>query len=454
MTSESVGGVLHSKKERLKMTQKIMVAVLGTALLAGCMSIEEQLNSSDPTVRAQAVKRLEHIVLDTNEWTGGATKEERIAALRKITDQDTLLRILTTNLNDGRFNGEYWELEFRTDEEIYGACVDKLDQQHLVDFILYEEQYYDDYDASSSRHEFVKDTHSTRNGMDETSESYSAELLLSAAGGDMDWEYLGSRDGGSWDNLDSFEMATKYQKDYKRNRPERLWYALSKLSHPDAVASCLQRSRDGAVKFVLFPIAFKNWQAMRGKYELAAILKIACLRQISKQGGRGRGSDRGIRRSVSAEYIVTGAIKRGIVAKIADQKVYDEKLDKKGKFGIGDAGVVFAVALEMPKEKVYGLARKELNNHTIELWNKHDIGAFAIANAAVRKSMDATKKELLTKLEVGILESYYNRCHTQEGLVWDDADRTQARQIIEMCGDALSESDRQRLGKLISDAKK
>lgn len=433
------------------MTQKLMVAVLGTALFAGCMSIDEQLNSSDPTVRAQAVKRQEHVVLDTNEWTGGATKEERIAAIQKITDQDTLLRILTTNLNDGRFNGEYWELEFRTDEELYGACVDKLDQQHLVDFILHEEQYYD---ASSSRHEFVKGTYSTRDGIDidKTSKSYSAELLLSAAGGHMDWEYLRSRDGGIWDNLDSLEMAVKYQKDYERNRPERLWYALSKLSHPDAVASCLIKSRDGAVKFVLFPIAFKNWQMMQGRYELAAILKIACLREISKSG-RGSGSNRGTRRRTSAEYVVTDAIKKGIVAKIADQKVYDEMLDKKGKFGIGDVGVVFAVASEMPKDKVYELARKELNNHTIELWNKHDIGAFAIASAAVRKSTDTTKKELLTRLAVGILESYYNRCHTQEGLVWDDEDCAQARQIIEMCGDALSESDRQGLEKLTSVAK-
>ena len=243
-------------------------------------------------------------------------------------------------------------------------------------------------------------------------------------------------------------MAVKYQKDYKRKRPERLWFALSKLSHPDAVASCLLKSRDGAVKFVLFPIAFKNWQAMKGKYELAAILKIACLRKISKQGRRG--SDRGARRRASAEYIVTDAIKKGIVAKIADRKVYDEMLDKKGKFGIGDVGVVFAVALEMPKEKVYELARKELNNHTIELWNKHDVGAFAIAKAAVTKSIDVTKKGLLTKLAVGILESYYNRCHTQDGLVWDDEDRAQARQIISMWGDALSESDRQRLAKLTS----
>lgn len=433
------------------MTQKLMVAVLGTALFAGCMSIDEQLNSSDPTVRAQAVKRLEHVVLDTNEWTGGATKEERIAAIQKITDQDTLLRILTTNLNDGRFNGEYWELEFRTDEELYGACVDKLDQQHLVDFILHEEQYYDNrYD--SSYHNFVKErTHSHKDGMNETSESYSAELLLSAASGDMDWEYLSSRAHGLWDCLDSFEMAVKYQKYHERTRPERLWHALSKLSHPDAVASCLHKSRDGAVKFVLFPIAFKNWQMMQGKYELAAILKIACLRQISKQGGRG--SDRGARRRASAEYIVTDAIKKGIVAKIADQKVYVEMLDKKGKFGIGDVGVVFAIASEMPKDKVYELARKELNNHTIELWNEHDIGAFAIASAAVRKSMDTTKKKLLTRLAVGILESYYNRCHTQEGLVWDDEDRAQARQIIEMCGDALSESDRQGLEKLTSVAK-
>lgn len=436
------------------MTQKFIAAVFGATLFAGCMSIDEQLNSSDPTVRAQSEKRLEHIVLDTNEWTGGATKEERIAAIQKISDQDTLLRILTTNLNDGRFNGEYWELEFRTDEELYGSCVDKLDQHHLVEFILHEEQYYDKNFAQHFGHDFVKErTHSHKDGMNETSESYSAELLLSAVGGDGPWfEYFGSSRGDrAMGSLDSFEMAVKYQKEpNKRNRPERLWYALSKLSHQDAVASCLQRSRDGAVKFVLFPIAFKNWQMMQGKYELAAILKIACLRQIGKQGGRGRGSDCGARGRTPVEYVVTDAIKKGIVAKIADQKVYDEMLDKKGKFGIGDVGVVFAVASEMPKDKVYELARRELNNHTIELWNKHDIGAFAIANAAVTKSIDVTKKGLLTKLAVGILESYYNRCHTQEGLVWDDEDRAQAKQIIVMWGDALSGSDRQRLAKLTS----
>ena len=101
-----------------------VAVVLAVMALAGCMTLEEQLKSSDPAVRARAQQRLVGIALDTNEFTGGAEKDERIAAIRLIDDQDALMRILQTNLNDGRFNGEYWEGVFKGDAEVFGPCID------------------------------------------------------------------------------------------------------------------------------------------------------------------------------------------------------------------------------------------------------------------------------------------------------------------------------------------
>lgn len=400
--------------------------------LAGCMTLEEQLKSSDPAVRARAQQRLVGIALDTNEFTGGAEKDERIAAIRLIDDQDALMRILQTNLNDGRFNGGYWEGVFKGDAEVFGPCIDKLDQAHLVAFILDEEERYSKRKRRSN----------PRNDLDEDAETYSAELFLSVVSG-----YSLNRYSLS-EMLNTTDSAIKYQKTYRDGKTPRLWYAIKRLSDPAAVAICFNKSKSGQVKFALFPEVVKNWKYIKDKYELAAVLKIACKRQMENEERLARDSKKRNRHKLASELRVTDEMKEGVVAQISDPKVYAEMLNPKSKFSISDSGVIKAIAVKMPETKVFDLAKRNLEKHSLDDWNHKDNTPFFLAAGAYRGLNDPDKKELLLNMTVSKIVEYRSRCISNMSMSWGGQDRKQVELILAAWGEDLSAEAKARLARL------
>lgn len=417
----------------------LKVGVVTTVVaLAGCMTLEEQLKSSDPTVRARAQQRIVGIALDTNGFTGGAEKDERIAAIRLIDDQDALMRILQTNLNDGRFNGEYWEGVFKGDAEVFGPCIDKLDQAHLVAFILDEEEYSDEnYSSSNHRYSKRKQKSNPRDDLDEDAETYSAELFLSVVSSRSLSEILNTTDS-----------AIEYQTTYRSGKTPRLWYAIKRLSDPAAVAICFNKSKSGQVKFAIFPEVAKNWKYVKDKYELAAVLKIACKRQMENEERLARDSKKRNRQKLAPELRVTDEMKEGIVAQISDPKVYAEMLNPKSKFSISDSVVIKDIAAKMPESKVFDLAKKNLEKHSLSDWNYKNNIPFFLAAGAYRGLNDPAKKELLLNMTVSKINEYQSKCRSSMSMIWGDQDRKQVELILAAWGDDLSADAKARLARL------
>lgn len=395
-------------------------------LLTGCLTIDEQLNSLDPAMRARAERRLESIALDTNEWTGGAEKDERIAAIKRIKSQDSLLRIATTDLKDGRFNGSYWDSVFRANQAVYGPLIDKMDQTHLVAFILEEEQYRSEEDRPFFFYRRSKFNH------DEETESSSAELFLSV-------DPVG---------FDSAESAIEYVKYHRRGDSfsPRLWYAILKLSDPNATAACFAKSINSQVKMVLFPKAFQSWQCIQNKYALAAILKIACHRQVYKQNELNRGGKNRLRR-LDEQYVVTDEIKNGIVAKINDPKLYVEMLKEDSKFFVGDFGVIMAIAPKLSESRVLELAKKSMSEHSVRLRKVHYMNAFFLTYAAFKRTKEVGIKQILVARTVEKLNEDRRMLSILGSEDWEQS-KEQVRNVIEVWGSDLPADIRSELERL------
>jgi len=65
--------------------QKITLLAFGGLVLAGCMSLEERLASSDIRVRNEAERELVF-----NAYKCGAPKSERLAAIKRVKNQNFL----------------------------------------------------------------------------------------------------------------------------------------------------------------------------------------------------------------------------------------------------------------------------------------------------------------------------------------------------------------------------
>ena len=430
-------------------SKMVIAAIGGIVLLSGCMSLDEQLNSPDPTVRSQAERRLEGIVLDTNEWTGGADKDQRIAAIKRIKNQETLLRILMTNLDDGRFAGEHWNRIFQTDVTVYGPLIDGLDQEHLVSFILGEEQCR--YDKSEGKL-LKREEYEIRNGMgprrgnlDESSPAFSAELLLSHG-----WWYEDSREVTTTAMRRSSESRRGSSKYRSETQPPRLFYAVARLTSPEAIAKCFCESKEAFVKSILLPDVFKNWQHVHNKYDLAAILKLACKRQEDKQKDLNRKSEKKRLRRLDANYVVPETTKKRIVEKIADAKVFAEMIvNTKSKFYMEDADVIHAIISnpKLSENMVFDFVKKSIDTSTPEMWYHGDINAFIIASAAFKRINDTTNKAAIVSLTVGKLERHRDEC-CKRYVGWCSWGAQGMKRVIAAWGDALPSDAKARIERL------
>ena len=85
------GTASNSKRKEKKMkTTNINLCLLLAAMVGGCMSLEERLASSDPKVRNQA----EFELVQNSRKEG--TEADRIAAIRRVTNQELLVQVGTT----------------------------------------------------------------------------------------------------------------------------------------------------------------------------------------------------------------------------------------------------------------------------------------------------------------------------------------------------------------------
>lgn len=364
---------------------KLIIATCGITLIAGCMTVEEQLNSPDPAVRARANKKLEGIALDSSEWAS-ASRIERIGAINQINDQDTLVRILTARLNDGRFNGKALDEMFRTDADVYGPCIDRLDQEHLVEFILYESTH--PVLRNHYEEEHIQEWIPKWNKIDcENPERYSAEMLLQCG-----YDYGGRS-----------ELKSRMQDGWYN----RMLYAISKLSDSEAIIRCFGKAKTFELKTFMFPLAFANWNSVQNKYELAAMLKVACGRQAYEADEMNfMFTDKMFD---PKKYVVDIATKKGIVSKIADQGVYSLMLDRKSKYYIEDLDVILAIVDKMDKNKVYDIAMKRLNANDYKSWERDYMPLVQFTKAAYCKLDDETKKAALIDLMVAKISAYKSK---------------------------------------------
>lgn len=375
------------KENNMKM-YKLIIATCGITLIAGCMTVEEQLNSPDPAVRARANKKLEGIALDSSEWAS-ASRIERIGAINQINDQDTLVRILTARLNDGRFNGKALDEMFRTDADVYGPCIDRLDQDHLVEFILFESKNNPLYNNKNNA-----GRRGRRKGFDEGDnigcddpERFSAEMLLQCG-----YDYGGRS-----------ELKSRMQDGWYN----RMMYAISKLSDSEAIIRCFGKAKTFELKTFMFPLAFANWNSVQNKYELAAMLKVACKRQSYEADEMNfMFTDKMFD---PKKYVVDIATKKGIVSKIADQGVYSLMLDRKSKYYIEDLDVILAIVDKMDKNKVYDIAMKRLNANDYKSWERDYMPLVQFTKAAYCKLDDETKKAALIDLMVAKISAYKSK---------------------------------------------
>lgn len=97
---------------------------------AGCVSIDEQLASSDPATRAKGRQRIVEMVLN-----GTADRRECLAAIAKLDDKESVLTILAEYDSYDRNRTLSWERELQK-PDFYKACIDKLDQQGLYDYLI------------------------------------------------------------------------------------------------------------------------------------------------------------------------------------------------------------------------------------------------------------------------------------------------------------------------------
>ena len=393
------------------------IAIGCLALVTGCMTLDEQLNSPDPAVRTAAEKRLEGIAVDSNEWNGGASRLERIAAIARINNQDSLMRILMTDFEDGRFNGAELCEMFHTDVDVYGPCIDRLDQEHLIEFILFESTnpFYQDKRTraymKSNRNSKFRNRSESDDILCENPETYSAEMLLAS----------GCEYGKFARNKDA-------QKSYSR-----MIYAIAKLSDADSIVKCFSKATTFELKEALFPYVFKNWQSVQNKYDLAALLKvyIQMVRDVSRR--------RKMLEEKRAEYEDT---KKAIVAKIADQGVYALMLDKASKFYIDDTVVTFAIVDRMDKDTAYSFAMKELKGKDFRSWDRDYMPTIQLAKAVYCKVDDDARKTALTDLMVAKIKAYKNKEGTRLGYKTVEK---QVREAIDFWGDVLPESARSSL---------
>lgn len=96
---------------------------------SGCVSIDEQLASSDPATRAKGRQRIVEMVLN-----GTADRHECLTAIAKLDDKESVLTILTEYDSHDRNRTLSWERELQK-PDFYKACIDKLDQQGLYDYL-------------------------------------------------------------------------------------------------------------------------------------------------------------------------------------------------------------------------------------------------------------------------------------------------------------------------------
>ena len=411
-----IKSIYNIKRVVMKSSYIIICSCIGAAALVGCVTVEEQLNSPDPTVRARAEKRLEGIAISP----GSVSKAERISALDRISNQDILMRILTTRFNDSRANGEALDKMFRTDDDVYGPCIDRLDQEHLVEFILYESTH--PVLRNHYEEEHIQEWIPKWNKIDcENPERYSAEMLLECG-----YDYGGRLESNS------------HIKDGWYNR---MIYAISKLSDTDAIVRSFRTAKTFELKTLMFPLAFKNWQSIQDKYELAAMLTVACKRQdyeVKKWKG-------------NTKYGVSEETKKGIVAKIADQGVYALMLDRKSKYYIEDADSVSAIVDKLDKNKVYDIAMKRLNANDYTSWERDYMPMAQFTKAAYCKLDDETKKVALVDLMVAKIADYKKK---NAGSGKGDVIKAEVQRVVDLWGEVLPISAKTKLDNLFAREKR
>lgn len=391
-------------------------AVFGICIIVGCMTLEEQLNSSDPNVRANAERHLEGVVLKTNSFDGGASREERIAAIKLIKDQDVLLRILNTDLNDGRFNGSYWDREFKTKEDVYGPAIDGLDQAHLKDFILTYQDYEDKDRVGYGSKRRVSSTNASEDGDVEASSAISFMRYA--------------------------DNSTRHCR-----IDNRLAYALLRVQDPIVLAEIFEKTDRNEVKFILFPKVIDNCSAVKNKYAIIALLSVVCKRQ-NVQIDRGESKKKKFQMPKQKDCTVSEKQISEMVTRIKDQKLYYAMLQPDSKWFVPDTRVLAMVASMLPENRIMDMARKALRDHSIRRWNRKDIVSFMVVCAAVRRSSDIAKSEELVQMMVSKIEDYKNTCMNSMNMSWGHGDRHQVHAIVDAWGDTLPEAARNRLNSL------
>jgi len=339
---------------------------LSVLVFAGCVSIEEQLASSDPTTRAKGQQRAIEYVLDSS-----ASRTERLAVIARLDDKESILKILTEYDKHGR--SLYWEHELQK-PDFYKACIDKLDQRGLYEYLAREycvhgynmkTEEADRYEAEKGRYALSRMTDA----------SILAEMYVCS---DEDWRV--GRWGKGWKPKNAVIKRLNRFDVLAHVASHRLW---KDIQSPEMARDLLLCACDGGQHW---RFEFEN---MKSRTD---ILKVLSADRFSAQD-----------RLELAKKVTS--------AEIVQSMLY-YSVDGRWLHGIRDQAVAVALGMNVDEVVRCKIATKMIDDQFSTNWDRNDL--FPMLNAAaLAETCSASAKYKLCRLMLARLERAKGRYYVE-----------------------------------------
>ena len=334
---------------------------------AGCVSIDEQLASSDPATRAKGQQRAVELVLDSN-----ASRTERLAVIAKLEDKESILKILTEYDEHGR--SLYWERELQK-PDFYKACIDKLDQRGLYEYLAHD---YHVHGYNMKRNEAVQyEVEKGRYALSRlTDASILSEIYINV---DDDRHGGRMRKGMKLENavtkrLDRFDVLAHVAS-------HRLW---RDIQSPEMARDLLLCACDGGKRYWYF--RFEN---MKGR---ADVLKALSADRFSAQD-----------RLDLAKKVTSGEIVQSMLNYAVNGDTRPE---------IHDQVVAVTLSMNLDEATRCKIAAKMIDDQFSTNWNRNDLYPMLNA-AALAETCSASTKYKLCRLMLARIERSKGGCYVE-----------------------------------------
>ena len=343
--------------------------LIGLSLLAfaGCVSIEEQLASPDPTIRAKGHQRAVDLVLNSN-----ASRTERLAVIAKLGDKESILKILTEYDKHGR--SLYWERELQK-PDFYKACIDKLDQRGLYEYLAqdYHVLGYNMKEDEAARYEEEKGRYALSRLTDTS--------ILSEIYGYVDDDRHGGRMRKGMKPKNAVAMRLNRFDVLAHVASHRLW---KDIQSPEMARDLLLCACDGGKRYWYFQ--FEN---MKGRTD---VLKALSADRFSAQ-------DRlALAKKVTSDEIV--------------QSMLNYAVNGRTRPEIHDRAVAVALSMNVDEATRCKIAAEMIDDQFSTNWNQNDLYPMLNA-AALAETCSVSTKYKLCRLMLARIEGAKGSCYVE-----------------------------------------